>query len=302
MRRALLAALTVLLLTSSSCSDPDVVGPSASPAAPTPTPTLTPTPAPQVADFSQLEKRFAARLGVFAYDTGTRRTVTNRADERFAFASTFKALAAGVLLAEGKDLDKLIRYSRADLIANSPITEKHVATGMTLRQLCDAAVRYSDNAAANLMLEELGGPRGLQAGLRKLGDEVIRLDRIETELSEGKPGDLRDTSTPRAMATTLQTLTLGAALPPAGRAVLVDWLQRNTTGDKVIRAGVPAGWKVGDKTGSAGYGGRNDIAVLWPPNRAPIVLAVMSSKGVKNAERDDALLAEATKIALDALI
>ena len=246
-----------------------------------------------------MEKKFGARLGVYAYDTGTKRAITQRADERFAFASTFKALAAGVLLAKAPDLDKVIRYSADDLISNSPVTSKHLATGMTLRQLCDAAVRYSDNAAANLMFAELGGPRALQAELRKLGDTTIRMDRIETALSEGKPGDPRDTTTPQALATALLALT--DSLPPAKRTVLVGWLQNNTTGDKLIRAGVPIGWKVGDKTGTAGYGGRNDVAILWPPNRAPIVLAIMTTKGIKGAEPNDALLAEATKIAITAL-
>lgn len=172
---------------------------------------------------------------------------------------------------------------------------------MTLRQLCDATIRYSDNAAANLILTELGGPSGFQAGLRKLGDTVTRSDRDEPELSEGKPGDPRDTTTPRALSTTLQKLTLGTALPPAKRALLIGWLQTNTTGDKLIRAGAPKTWKIGDKTGSAGYGGRNDVAILWPPNRAPIMLAVMSTKGVKDAKREDALIAAATKATLTAL-
>jgi beta-lactamase class A len=250
-------------------------------------------------DFTKLEKKYSARLGVYAYDTGSKQSVLHRTDDRFAFASTFKALAAGVLLLKAPNLDKLIRYSSADLISNSPITSKHVATGMTLRALCDAAIRYSDNAAANLMFAELGGPRALQAELRKLGDSTIRMDRIETDLSEGKPGDLRDTTTPRALATTL--FAVSEALPPAKRAVLVGWLQKNTTGDTTIRAGVPTGWKVGDKTGTAGYGGRNDVAILWPPNRAPILLAVMSTKGIKDAPQEDALLADATRLALAAL-
>lgn len=252
-------------------------------------------------DFAKLEKQYAARLGVFALDTGTDRTIAYRADERFAFASTFKALAVGVLLARGKNLDRRIRYSASDLLANSPITKNHVRTGMTLRQLCDAAIRYSDNAAANLLLVELGGPSGFQDGLRSLGDSVTRSDRNEPSLSEGRPDDPRDTTTPRALAGSLQKLALGNILPPADRALLIGWLQNNTTGDKTIRAGAPKGWKIGDKTGTAGYGGRNDIAILWPPNRPPIMLAVMSTKGVKNAKQEDALIAAAATAALDAL-
>lgn len=254
-----------------------------------------------MAAFSKLERQYSARLGVYALDTGTNRSIAHRADERFAFASTFKALACGVLLAQNKNLDKLIRYAESDLLANSPITKKNVRTGMTLRQLCDAAIRYSDNAAANLILTELGGPSGFQAGLRKAGDTVTRSDRDEPELSEGKPGDPRDTTTPRAIATSLRQFTYGSGRREGKDNLLVDWLKANTTGGKLIRAGVPKTWVVGDKTGTAGYGGRNDIAILFPPNRFPIFLAVLSSKGVKNAPRDDALIAAAAKATLTAL-
>ncbi|MEV8378763.1 class A beta-lactamase [Kribbella sp. NPDC056861] len=301
-----MTSLTVALLTVAGCTaapDPPISS------GPTPTPsrrsmpTLTPTQSSpsSTAPFRQLEGRYGARLGVFALDTGSQRTVAHRADERFAYASTFKALAAGLLLAQGNQLGKVITYSRSDLLDNSPITRQHLSTGMTLQDLCAAAVRYSDNTAANLMLTELGGPAGFQAGLRKLGDTVTRSDRNEPSLSDGVPGDPRDTTTPAAIATTLQKLTLGTSLAPPQRALLVGWLQTNTTGDTVIRAGVPKGWTVGDKTGTAGYGGRNDIAILWPPGRAPIVLAILSTKGVKNAPRHDALIAAATREALSLL-
>ncbi len=277
-------------------------------AAPTVAPTSEPTavsvttqPPTASKRFQELEKQYAVRLGVFAVDTGSRRTVSYRANERFAFASTVKSLACGVLLRQTKDLDKLVRYTAADLVTNSPITEKHVDTGMTLRALCDAAIRYSDNTAANLILEELGGPAGLQSALRKLGDGITNVNRNEPTLNEATPGDKRDTTTPRQLATSLQKFTLGRALPPARQTILNNWLVANTTGDKTIRAGVPKGWKVGDKTGTAGYGGRNDVAVLWPPNRAPIMLAVMSTKGVKDAPTDDTLLAAATTAAINAL-
>ncbi|WBQ06557.1 class A beta-lactamase [Kribbella sp. CA-293567] len=297
MRRAFLAALTALVLTTSACSS-EPAPTAAPPPAPTPVvataPLSTPTPT-TTRQFSKLEKQYAARLGVFALDTGSRRTVSYRADERFAFASTIKALACGVLLDRAKNLDKLIRYTEADLVTYSPITEKHVATGMTLRELCDAAVRYSDNTAANLILVELGGPAGLQTSLRRMGDRVTNSNRNEPTLNEAVPGDVRDTSTPRALAGSLQKLTLGRTLPPPKRAILVNWLRTNTTGDTTIRAGVPKDWKVGDKTGTAGYGSRNDIAILWPPNRAPIVLAVLTTKGVKDAKADDALIAAAAR-------
>lgn len=253
--------------------------------------------------FGELERKFDARLGVYALDTGSGRTVTHRPDERFAYASTCKALLAGAVLDKNslRQMDRLVRYGRDVLISNSPVTERHVDTGMTLRELCDAAVRYSDNAAANLLFRELGGPRGLQDALRALGDDVTRCDRYEVALSDAVPGDLRDTSTPRALADDLRAYVLGTTLPADKRAVLTDWLKRNTTGDHTIRAGTPDGWQVGDKTGSGGYGTRNDIGVVWPPGAAPITLAVLSDRDTKDAERADALIARAAEVAFDAL-
>jgi beta-lactamase class A len=266
--------------------------------------TTTTSPAPSVArEFGRLEAEFDARLGVYALDTGSGQAVEHRADERFAFASTFKALAAGALLARHSpaELDRTITYAGTPLEPNSPITAQHVRDGMTLHDLMAAAVRYSDNTAANLMFAELGGPAGLEKDLRALGDRVTEADRVETELSEAKPGDRRDTTTPRAFAGDLRAYVLGDALPAADRTLLTGWLRTNTTGDELIRAGVPRGWVVGDKTGSGGYGARNDIAVVWPPHRAPIVLAIMSTRDTVDAEHDDALIARAATAAVTAL-
>lgn len=307
-RRAVLATLAGLaaLPLPGCAATPDAASPT--PSGPTP-PASKPsssTPAdPRTARaFGELERKFDARLGVYALDTGSGRTVVHRPDERFAYASTCKALLAGAMLERNslRQLDRLVRYGREDLVSHSPVTERHVATGMTLRELCDATIRYSDNAAANLLFRELGGPRALQDALRGLGDRVTRCDRYEVALSEGTPGDPRDTSTPRALATDLRAYVLGDTLPPEKRAVLADWLKRNTTGDHTIRAGTPAGWQVGDKTGSGGYGTRNDIAVLWRPGAAPVTLAVLSRRDTKDAERVDALIARATEVALAAIV
>ncbi|MEU1122604.1 class A beta-lactamase [Streptomyces sp. NPDC005899] len=253
--------------------------------------------------FGALERQFDARLGVYALDTGSGRSVAHRPDERFAYASTCKALLAGAVLDRNspRQLDRLVRYGREAIVANSPVTERHVAAGMTLRELCDAAIRYSDNAAANLLFRELGGPGGLQAALRSLGDRVTRCDRYEVALSDSVPGDPRDTSSPRALATDLRAYVLGDILDAGKRALLTDWLERNTTGTTTIRAGAPAGWRIGDKTGTGGYGTRNDIAVAWPPGAAPIALAVLSDRGTEGAARDDALLARAAAVAFGAL-
>ncbi|AEI40973.1 class A beta-lactamase [Paenibacillus mucilaginosus] len=254
--------------------------------------------------FAQLESEYKARLGVYAVDTGTGRTIEYRPDERFAYASTFKALACGAVL-KAKPLEGLedrVTYTSGELVTYSPVTEKHVSTGMTLRELCDAAIRYSDNTAGNLLLKQLGGPKGFEAALKEAGDAVTKAERYETELNEAVPGDDRDTSTPRALASSLRAYTLGDALSADKRDVLTDWLRRNTTGGELIRAAVPEGWVVGDKTGAGSYGTRNDIAVIWPPDGAPpIVMAVLSSRDTKDSAYDNALIAKAAKAALDAL-
>lgn len=253
--------------------------------------------------FRGLESTYDARLGVYAVDTGTGRTVAYRPDERFAFASTYKALAAAALLdrTTPAELDRVVHYTAADLVSYSPVTEKHVDTGMTLRELADAAVRVSDNTAGNLLFRELGGPNGLERDLRAIGDRVTDPERIETELNSAVPGEVRDTSTPRALARDLRAYALGGALPTGDRTQLIDWMSGNATGDALIRAGVPDGWTVADKSGAGSYGTRNDIAVLFPPSGAPIVLTVLSSRDTADAAYDDALIADAAAAVVDAL-
>ncbi len=256
------------------------------------------------AGFEALEAEYDTRLGVYALDTGSGEEVEFREDERFAFASTFKSLLAGVVLSENslEEMERVITYDEDVLVSHSPVTEENVGTGMSLLELCDATVRFSDNAAANLLLEELGGPEGFTESLEELtGDDVTTLDRYETDMSAAVPGDERDTSTPEALAGSLEAFTLGDVLPEDRREVLVDMLVRNMTGDAVIRAGVPEGWVVGDKTGAGAYGTRNDIAVVWPEEGDPIVLAVLSTMEVEDAEYQDSLIAEATEVVVEAL-
>jgi beta-lactamase class A len=252
--------------------------------------------------FMQLEKKFDARLGVYAIDTGTNRTVVYRPDERFAYTSTYKALAAGAVLQQNSidELDRVITYTKDDLVTYSPITEQHVDTGMTLREISDAAIRYSDNTAGNLLFQELGGPDGFENALRQIGDHVTEADRFETDLNSAIPGDIRDTSTARALATNLKAFTVNDVLPVDKRTILTDWMRGNTTGDELIRAGAPKGWEVGDKSGAGDYGTRNDIAIIWPPNRDPIIIAILSSRDTEDATYDNELIAKAAKVALNA--
>ncbi|MET4783188.1 class A beta-lactamase [Glaciihabitans sp. UYNi722] len=273
----------------------------------TPTPTPKPTPTPSAislaAPFGALEKEFDARLGVWALNTGSLLSTEYRSDERFAFCSTHKIFSAGAVLDKYTidELETVVQYTHSDLIANSPISEPNVATGMTLRALCDAAVRYSDNTAANLLFRDLGGPDALETFMRNMGDQVSDMSRIEAALSSAIPGDIRDTSTPRAWGADLQKIILGDVLPPEKHAILTDWMVRNTTGAGLIRATVPEGWNVGDKTGSGHYGARNDIAVLWPPKEKPLVLAIMTSRPGAADPYDDDLIARAADAVIKAL-
>ncbi len=254
-------------------------------------------------EFVQLEKKFDARIGVYAIDTGTNRTVAYRPDERFAYTSTFKALAAGAVLQQNSidQLNKVITYTKDDLVTYSPITEKHLDTGMTLWEIADAAIRYSDNTAGNLLFKELDGPKGFEKKLRQIGDRVTKVNRFEPDLNEATPGDIRDTSTAKALATNLKAFTVDNVLPTDKRKILTDWMRRNTTGDQLIRAGVPKDWEVGDKTGAGSYGTRNDIAIVWPPNREPIIIAILSSRDTKNATYNNELIAQAAKVTINTL-
>lgn len=306
-------AVTAAAVLAGCSSDDDPSGAASSPAAPstsTPAPTTNaptadvPTADPAVAAaLAQLESDYAARLGVYAVDTGTRETVEHRADERFAFASTHKMLSSAAVLqaTDPADLAEVIPFDAADVVGYSPVTEPAAGTGLTLLEVIRAAITVSDNTAANLLFEQLGGPDGLEAAVRGFGDDTTSFDRIEPGLSDWVPGETRDTTTPRAMAANLEGLALGDLLADDDRAVLVDAMRDNTTGDELIRAGVPDGWVVADKTGSASHGGRNDIAVIEPPGAAPIVLAVYINRLDPEAESDPALIAAAAEIVVDAL-
>jgi beta-lactamase class A len=258
-----------------------------------------PRPAGAAEALAALEARLGGRLGVAVLDAGSGRRLAHRGGERFPLTSTFKFLAAGHVLARvdrGEErLDRVVAYTKDDLVTYSPVTGQQAA--MSLGALCDAAVTLSDNTAGNLLLDSFGGPAGLTAWLRGLGDDVTRLDRRETALNEARPGDPRDTTTPEAMLGLMQALLLGGALAAASRAQLADWLVGCRTGDRRLRAGVPAGWRVGDKTGSGGNGTANDIGILWPPGRAPILVAAYSTGSTAPEEARSAVLAEVGRIA-----
>jgi beta-lactamase class A len=251
-----------------------------------------------------LERQYGARLGVFARNARTGRVVAHRAEERFAMCSTFKTFAAAAILRDhGRcaPLDKVIHYPAQDILPNSPVTEQHIDTGMTVGDLCAAAIQHSDNAAGNLLLRQIGGPDGLTGFFRSIGDPVSRLDRWETDLNAAVPGDPRDTTTPRAIGRSLERLTLGRALHDAGRQRLITWLKGNTTSGERFRAGLPDDWIVADKTGTGHYASANDIGVAWTTEKTPITLVVLSSKPAQHAAVDNALIADAARVLADAL-
>jgi beta-lactamase class A len=252
-----------------------------------------------------LEGASGGRLGVSALNTANGMQIRYRADERFPFCSTFKVVLVAAILERSARLAGLmqqrIHYARSDLAHYSPVTGKHVADGLTVAELCGAAIQYSDNTSTNLLLKILGGPPAVTSFARSIGDSTFRLDRWETELNNAVPGDQRDTSTPAAMAHSLQSLVLGDTLPVSQRQQLQGWLRGNTTGANRIRAGIPAPWQIGDKTGTGDYGTANDIAVLWPPACEPIVLAVYHTQRETDAKPRDDVIAAAARIVVGAL-
>ncbi|WP_159946010.1 class A beta-lactamase [Rhizobium sp. 18065] len=243
-----------------------------------------------------IEARIQARLGAFVLDTETGMTLGYRADERFPMCSTFKAIAAAAVLsrvdAGREDLSRRLHWKKADLIAHSPVTEKHVKAGLTLAELCHAATTVSDNTAANLLLEAIGGPAGFTAFVRSLGDPVTRIDRMEPALNSAKPGDKRDTTSPAAMAALLKALVLDDALSPTSRDQLGQWMIANTTGGLKLRAGLPRGFTIGDRTGAGANGTNNVIAVIWPPERKPLVATVFITETKTPRPETDPAMAE----------
>jgi len=255
-------------------------------------------------ELAGLERRVGGRLGVFAVDLASGSQIAHRAHERFPMCSTFKLLLVGAVLARvderNESLARRIGYGDADMVPNSPLTKEHLALpSMTVAELCAAAIEYSDNTAANLLLHSLLGPAGVTKFARSLGDPVTRLDRNEPSLNTAIPGDPRDTTTPAAMAHDMNSLVLGTHLSPALRARLKTWLLGCKTDATRLRAGLPASWRIGAKTGSGDHSTTNEIAIAWPPGRPenePIIIATYFTTSKANADQQDATLANAARI------
>jgi len=248
-----------------------------------------------------LEKKYGGRLGVMVLDTETKAHFGRRIDERFAMCSSFKWLAAAYVLKrvdDGKEqLARKISYSEKDLLSYAPEAKKHVGEGgMTLGDLCAAAVEWSDNTAANLVLASFGGPKALTQFLRASGDKVTRLDRNEPTLNTAIAGDPRDTTSPQAMVQNLQNLLLGTLLSDASRQRLTTWMANSHTGNKRLRAGLPDGWRDGDKTGTGDHATANTASIIWPPKGAPILAAVYYTASSASRDQQDGVHAEVGRI------
>lgn len=254
--------------------------------------------------FSALESEYDGVVGVYAYATATGDAVAYRADERFGYASTHKAFSAGAVLAglAPDDLDRAIAIDPAAIVAHSPVTEPAAGSTLPLREVLRAAVIDSDNTAANLLFDELGGPEGFEQFLRSIGDEVTSADRRETELNAWSPGEQRDTTTARQAVATLETLLLGDVLEDWAAEELRGAMRDVTTADGLIRAAAPESVIVANKSGAAAHGLRADIALLERPDAEPVLLAVYTHGNDPDADWSDAFVAEAAAIALDALL
>nr|3ZDJ_A Chain A, ENCA BETA-LACTAMASE [synthetic construct]3ZDJ_B Chain B, ENCA BETA-LACTAMASE [synthetic construct] len=242
------------------------------------------------------ESQLSGRVGMVELDLASGRTLSYRADERFPMMSTFKVLLCGAVLARVdaglEQLDRRIHYRQQDLVEYSPVTEKHLADGMTVAELCAAAITMSDNTAANLLLATIGGPAGLTAFLRNIGDNVTRLDRWETELNEALPGDERDTTTPAAMAATLRKLLTGEILSAASRQQLITWMVADKVAGPLLRSVLPAGWFIADKTGAGERGSRGIIAVLGPDGKPSRIVVIYLTETQASMDERNQQIAE----------
>ncbi|WP_239952909.1 class A beta-lactamase [Pantoea sp. Z09] len=248
----------------------------------------------------QEEQTLKARIGVAVIDTGASQGASYRGNERFPLNSTHKALLCGMLLNEQEKgklrLTERTQFDRAALVTYSPVSEKFVAPAdMSWQQLCSAAISYSDNTAANLIAEKLGGPAAVTRFFARLGDKVTRLDRHEPELNSAIPGDVRDTTTPLAVSETLRKLTLGEVLTPASRAQLLQWMHDDKVADALLRSVLPAGWRIADKTGAGEYGSRSIVSVVWPENGKPLIVSVYVTQTEATLAQSNAAIARIGK-------
>jgi beta-lactamase class A/beta-lactamase class A CARB-5 len=248
-------------------------------------------------EVERIEEQLDARVGFAAYDLETGQRWEYHADQLFAMSSTFKTLACAALLQrvdEGSEqLERRVKISASDVVTYSPVTEAYADNReISLFELCEATMTTSDNTAANMILQAMGGPQAVTAFVRELGDSVTRLDRWETELNEAAPHDERDTSTPNAMVSNLEKLVVGSALSPQSKNQLREWLVNNEVADGLFRSQMPNEWVIGDRTGAGGFGSRSITAVIWPPEREPTIVAFYITETDASFEERNSAIAE----------
>ncbi|MBC9878794.1 class A beta-lactamase [Bradyrhizobium sp. INPA01-394B] len=258
------------------------------------------------AELESYERESGGKIGVYAENLATGKTLAWRSDERFVMCSTFKAsLAACVLARVDRGEEKLaamIAYGKADLLDYAPVAKQNLSAGaMSVADMCKAIVELSDNTCANLLLARVGGPAALTAFWRSIGDTISRLDHNEPELNRSPPGDVRDTTTPTAMAGNLKRLVTGEVLSPASKAQLTEWMVGCKTGANRLRGGLPASWTIGDKTGNNGKDASGDIAVAWPKPDAPILIAAYAQGGSPNPAQLEAVFARIGRMVAERL-
>ncbi|WKD30369.1 class A beta-lactamase [Halomonas sp. KG2] len=257
-------------------------------------------------EVDRIERQLDARVGFAAYDLETEQRWEYNADQLFAMSSTFKTLACAVLLQrvdEGSEqLERRVEVSASDIVTYSPVTEAYADNReISLFELCEATMTTSDNTAANLILQAIGGPQAVTAFVRELGDSVTRLDRWETELNEAAPHDERDTSTPNAMVSNLEKLVVGNALSPQSKNQLREWLVNNEVADGLFRSQMPDEWVIGDRTGAGGFGSRSITAVIWPPGREPTIVAFYITETDASFEERNSAIAELGSVIRDVI-
>lgn len=252
-----------------------------------------------------LESASQGKIGISAIDMQNGRSIGYHDTQRFAMQSTIKLIIVSAIFEKSVSkpelLNETISYKKSDLVTWSPVTQQHLSQGMTNLALCKASIMHSDNTAANLLIQQLGGPRAINRFLRKIGDTNTRLDHWEPHLNSN-PDNPQDSTTPLAMMKNIKNLMLGNVLTPHEKEKLKQWMLYNTTGNLRIRAGMPQNWLVGDKTGSGNYGVTNDIAIIWPPHHAPIIMAIYFTAYTKNAPQQEDIIASAAKLALQSLL
>jgi len=235
------------------------------------------------------ERATGGRIGVHAVNVRTGKTLAWRADERFIMCSSYKASLAAFVLARvdrGEErLDALVPYTARDTADLwGPVAKENLSKGaMTVEAMCKAAVEISDGVCANMLMARSGGPPALTAFLRSIGDTVTRVDHYEPALDRVPSGGPADSTTPAAMAATLQKVVLGDVLSDRSKTLLTRWLIGNQTNPR-LRGGLPKNWRIGNKTGHSGRDMAGDIAVAWPTPDTPIVIAVYT-RGGKPTER-----------------